>query len=120
MTAGISGYGEFEGQVKAGELRLLALTGGPDGPDTPTLKSQGIDVDVQNWRMVAAAPGITDAEKADLVATITAMANSDQWKAVLAAKGWQNTFLAGDEFSAYLDGQVKATTEVLKDVGIAQ
>ena len=120
VTAGISGYGEFEGQVKAGELRLLALTGGPDGPDTPTLKSQGIDVDVQNWRMVAAAPGITDAEKADLVATITAMANSDQWKAVLAAKGWQNTFLAGDEFSAYLDGQVKATTEVLKDVGIAQ
>ena len=120
VTAGISGYGEFEGQVKAGELRLLALTGGPDGPDTPTLKSQGIDVDVQNWRMVAAAPGITDAEKADLVATITAMANSDQWKAVLAVKGWQNTFLAGDEFSAYLDGQVKATTEVLKDVGIAQ
>jgi putative tricarboxylic transport membrane protein len=120
VTAGISGYGEFEGQVKAGELRLLALTGGPGGPDLPTLKSQGIDVDVQNWRMVAAAPGITDAEKADLVAAIEKMAGSDQWKAVLAAKGWQDTFLAGDAFATYLDEQVKATTEVLKDVGIAQ
>ena len=120
VTAGISGYGEFEGQVKAGELRLLALTGGPGGPDLPTLKSQGIDVDVQNWRMVAAAPGITDAEKADLVATVEAMANSDPWKAVLAAKNWQNTFLAGDAFAAYLDEQVKATTAVLKDLGIAE
>lgn len=120
VTAGISGYGEFEGQVKAGELRLLALTGGPGGADRPTLKDQGIDVDVQNWRMVAAAPGITDAEKADLVATIEAMANSDQWKAVLAAKNWENTFLAGDAFSAYLDEQVKATAAVLKDLGIAQ
>jgi putative tricarboxylic transport membrane protein len=120
VTAGISGYGEFEGQVKAGELRLLALTGGPGGPDLPTLKSQGIDVDVQNWRMVAAAPGITDAEKADLVATVEAMANSDQWKAVVSAKGWQNTFLAGDAFAAYLDEQVKATTAVLKDLGIAE
>ena len=70
--------------------------------------------------MVAAAPGITDAEKADLVATVEAMANSDPWKAVLAAKNWQNTFLAGDAFAAYLDEQVKATTAVLKDLGIAE
>jgi putative tricarboxylic transport membrane protein len=120
VTAGISGYGEFAGQIDSGELRLLALTGGEATEGKPTLKSQGVDVDVQNWRMVAAAPGITDAEKADLLATVDGLVNSAQWKEVLASKGWQNTYLAGADFDKYLADQVTATEAVLKDVGIAQ
>ena len=53
-------------------------------------------------------------------ATVEALANSDQWKAVLAAKNWQNTFLAGADFKSYLDGEITATTAILKDLGIAQ
>lgn len=48
------------------------------------------------------------------------MANSDQWKAVLDAKKWQNTFLAGADFKSYLDGEITATTAILKDLGIAR
>jgi putative tricarboxylic transport membrane protein len=120
VTAGISGLGEFEGQIASGDLRLLAVSGGAGGPDAPTLREQGVDVEVQNWRMVAAAPGITDDEKADLVATVEAMARSEGWKAVLASKKWQDTFLAGAEFEAYLEEQIAATTAVLKDLGIAE
>lgn len=120
VTAGISGLGEFEGQIASGDLRLLAVTGGAGTAEAPTLKDQGIDVEVMNWRMVAAPPGLSAEQTADLVATIEAMANSEQWKAVLAAKNWQNTFLAGDAFKAYLDGEIAATTAILKDLGIAQ
>jgi putative tricarboxylic transport membrane protein len=120
VTAGISGLGEFEGQIASGDLRLLAVTGGTGTKEVPTLKDQGVDVEVMNWRMVAAPPGLTDEQTADLVATIEAMANSEQWKAVLAAKNWQNTFLAGADFKAYLDGEITATTAILKDLGIAQ
>ena len=35
-----------------------------EGFDAPTLKESGLDVEVQNWRMVAAAPGITEEQKA--------------------------------------------------------
>jgi putative tricarboxylic transport membrane protein len=120
VTAGISGLSEFEGQIKSGDLRLLAMTGGEATADRPTLKSQGVDVEVQNWRMVAAPPGLTAEQTADLVATMQAMVKSDAWKKVLESKGWVDTFLAGDEFKAYLDQQVAATTQVLKDLGIAQ
>ncbi len=43
VTAGISGYGEFEGQVKAGKLRVIALTSPQrvQGIDAPTLKEAG-------------------------------------------------------------------------------
>jgi putative tricarboxylic transport membrane protein len=120
VTAGISGYGEFEGQIKAGELRLLAMTGGAGGADRPTLKEQGIDVEVENWRMVAAPPDLTAEQTADLVATIETMVKSDPWKKVLASKGWADTYLAGDAFKTYLDEQIVATTQVLKDIGVAQ
>ena len=120
VTAGISGYGEFEGPIKEGQLRLLAMTGGAGGADRPTLKEQGIDVEVQNWRMIAAPPGISAEQKADLVATIEQMVKSEPWKKLLESKGWLDTYLAGDDFQKYLDEQVTSTTAILKDVGIAQ
>ena len=66
------------------------------------------------------SPTTTDDEKAELVSTVETMANSDAWKALLEQRGWENTFLAGDAFAEYLDGQVAQTGEVLKKLGIAQ
>jgi putative tricarboxylic transport membrane protein len=122
VTAGISGYGEFAGQVASGDLRLLAISAAErvDGIDAPTLKESGLDVEVQNWRMVAAGPGLSDEQKADLVATVEQMAGSEQWKATLASKGWLDTFLAGDEFAAYIGQEVEGTTQVLKDIGVVK
>jgi putative tricarboxylic transport membrane protein len=122
VTAGISGYGEFAGQIESGDLRLLAISAAApvDGIDARTLKDAGLDVEVQNWRMVAAGPDLTDEQKADLVATIEAMAETDQWKETLATKGWLDTFLAGDDFAAYINSQIEETGQVLKDIGVVQ
>ena len=78
MTAGISSYGEFEGQVKAGALRVLAISSDEkiEGIDAPTLKVSGLDVVIQNWRMVAAAPGLSDEQKAAVTADIEKLAKS--------------------------------------------
>ncbi|MFK0278765.1 Bug family tripartite tricarboxylate transporter substrate binding protein [Ensifer sp. NPDC090286] len=122
VTAGISGYGEFESQVKAGTLRLLAVSG-PErvaGIDAPTLKESGLDVVVENWRMVAAAPGLSDEQKAAVSADIEKLAKSAGWQEVLKTKGWQDSYLAGDAFSAQLDKDVAATEGVLKDIGLVK
>jgi putative tricarboxylic transport membrane protein len=120
VTVGISGYSEFEGQIKGGALRLIAMTGGKSAPNAPTLKDAGLDVDVQNWRMIAAAPGITAAQKAEIGATIEQMAKSDAWKKMLASKGWEDTYLAGEPFTAFLNKEITDTTGVLKTLGIAK
>jgi putative tricarboxylic transport membrane protein len=120
VTAGISGISEFEPQVKAGTLRLLAVTGGASAADRPTLKDQGVNVDVLNWRMVAAPPGLSAEQTADTVKTIDAMVKSDAWKKQLAAKGWADTYISGDAFKAYLTEQTAATAAVLKELGIAK
>ncbi len=61
VTAGISGYGEFESQIKAGKLRLIGVTSPNRLPNVngPTLKEQGVDLEIANWRSVVAPPGIT-------------------------------------------------------------
>ncbi len=122
VTAGISGYGEFEAQVKAGTLRLLAITAPErvEGIDGPTIKEGGLDVVVENWRMVAAAPGLSPEQTAAINADIEKMVNSGTWKEILKTKGWQNTYLAGDAFKEQLAKDISATEAILKDIGLVQ
>ena len=58
VAAGISGFGEFAEQVKAGKLRIIAVSADKrqEGIDAPTLKEEGIDVELFNWRGVFAPP----------------------------------------------------------------
>ena len=122
VTVGISGYSEFSSQIAAGELRLLAVSSDTriPGVDAPTLQEAGIDMALQNWRMVAAAPGITDEQKAAITADIEKMVNSDAWKATLETKGWMNTYLSGDAFITQLAADTEATGAILKDIGLVQ
>lgn len=120
VTAGISSLGEFEAQIEAGTLRLLA-TSAPEpieGVDAPTLKEAGLDVVLENWRMVAAAPDLTDEQKAKVSADIEAMVTSDSWQKQLSDKGWADTYLAGEEFGAQLESDITATDAVLRDIGL--
>src|SRR5262245_14317811 len=66
VTVGISGYGEFASQIEAGQLRLIGISSDKrvEGIDAPTFKEAGVDGSIQNWRMIAAAPGPSDEQKA--------------------------------------------------------
>lgn len=122
VTAGISGYGEFESQVKSGTLRLLAVSS-PEriaGIDAPTIKEGGLDVVVENWRMIAAAPGLTPEQTAAVSADIEKLVKSAGWQETLKTKGWADTYLAGDAFKEQLAKDVSATEAVLKDIGLVQ
>ena len=121
VTAGISSLGEFRDQIQAGQLRLLAVSSGErlEGFDAPTLKEAGVDVEVQNWRMVAAGPDLTPEQEAAINADIEKLVNSATWQKVLADKGWINTYLAGEEFKVQLAKDNEATAAILKDIGLA-
>jgi putative tricarboxylic transport membrane protein len=122
VSVGVSGYGEFESQVEAGQLTLLAVSGENrlDGVDAPTLTEAGVDVVLENWRMVAAAPELSDEQKAAVMADIEKLATSEAWQQELATRGWVDRYLAGDEFQAQLAADIDATSAILKDIGLVQ
>jgi len=121
VAAGVSGYGEFAEQVKAGKLRVLAISADKrqDGIDAPTLKEQGIDVELFNWRGVFAPPGVSDADRAAMVAMISKMAATPQWAEVCKQRDWTQITLAGDGYRTFLDAEVTRIEGILKDLGLA-
>jgi putative tricarboxylic transport membrane protein len=122
VTAGISGYGEFESQIKAGKLRLIGVTSPNRLPnvDGPTLKEQGVDLEIANWRAVVAPPGISADQKKALVDTIDKLVKSKEWEEIRKQKGWDDAYLSGDQFAQFLKQEQSRVTEVLKSVGLVK
>ncbi len=122
VSAGISGYAEYEGQIKAGKLRAIGVTSPQrlPGVEVPTFKEQGIDLVITNWRSVMAPPGITAEQKKALNDAIEKMVKSAAWKEVLKQKGWDDAYLAGDGFLKFLKDEQVRIGNVLKSVGLVK
>ncbi|MDV6375159.1 Bug family tripartite tricarboxylate transporter substrate binding protein [Deinococcus arenicola] len=122
VAAGVAGYGEFEAQIKAGKLRAIGISSAKPqaGINVPTLKSQGINVDLANWRGIVAAPGISASDKAALVAALDKMHASKQWKETLATRNWTDLYLSGSKFDVYLKLEAARTKEVLQSIGLVK
>jgi len=120
VKAGISGWSEFSEQIRAGRMRALATTGERRlDPNVPTLKESGIDVVTANWRGVFAAPGVRPEARQALIAFVTELHALPAWKALLDQRGWEDAFLAGADFEAFLQRDLRETEAVLKDIGLA-
>ena len=122
VTAGINSLGELTSQVKAGKLRLLAVSSPNRLPDidAPTLKESGINIELSNWRMIVAPPGITAEDKAHLTKMFEDLVKSDAWKTVLKTRGWDDIFLAGPALDEFVKTEQTRTAAVLKDVGLVK
>ncbi len=121
VTAGISGWGEFSEQIKAGKLRALAISSDKrvDGINAPTLKEQGVDVELFNWRGVFAPPGISDAQRQALVGLVDRMVKSPAWQEELKKRDWTGIYQAGDQFAGYLKSENDRIETILRDIGLA-
>lgn len=116
LSAAVSGYAEFAGQIAAGQLRALAISSATRVPgiDAPTLRESAVALDLANWRAVVAPPGISSAEQQALTDRITAMALSPQWRAALEQNGWQDQFLAGPALRQFLLSEQSRIEDVLR------
>ncbi len=134
VTAGVSGVGEWIDQIESGELRALAVSGssaiGNATPQAdaatpaattsiaPTLREQGIDVELANWRGVVAPPEISAEGRECLTALVEQLVASNGWQATREKYGWQDYAQSGDEFGAFLKEENDRITEILKQLGL--
>ncbi len=122
VTAGVSGISEFTDQVEAGTMRILAVSSEEpiEGVDAPTIKETGVNVALINWRAVFAPADLTTEQRDAVVALVQQMHDSPEWQQALEANGWSDFFLAGDEFSIFLNDEVTRIEGVLRDIGLIQ
>jgi putative tricarboxylic transport membrane protein len=110
-------------QVKAGNARALAIASSqrlPLLPDVPSLKEQGIDSWVSNWRAILGPKGMAPAEVAYWEDAFAKMSASEEWKKTLEIQGWQGQFLRSAAFGKYLDKEYAATRAIMVEMGIAK
>jgi len=100
-------------QVKAGRLRVLAVTGANPSkfsPEWPTLQSQGVkDVDASNWTLLIAPKGTPKEIVDKLNAEVVKILGMPDVKERFAAGGVETTPSTGAE----LDAKVKKTAAQL-------
>lgn len=122
VAAAVAGYGEFEAQIKAGKLRAIGISAPKPqaGIPVPTLKSQGYNVDLANWRGIVAPPGISASEKAALIAAMDKMHASKAWQDTLKTRNWTDLYLSGSKFDVFLKLEANRTRGVLKDIGLVK
>ena len=107
VTVGGSGFSEFAEYITAGKMKPIGVTSGTrlKGIDVPTLKEQGINVEIGNWRGVYGAPGISKAQRDALIAMIEKATKSKAWAEALQKNDWTPAWLAGDPFAEFVDAE---------------
>ena len=118
VTAGISGIGEFAEQIKGGRMRALAVSSSSRVEGFHTLKEQGIDVELANWRGVFGAPGIPTTQRDALIKIIRGATETASWKTTCEKLGWMPIFLSGDDFKKFIDEDTKRIAGIIDSLGI--
>jgi putative tricarboxylic transport membrane protein len=120
VTAGVNGVAELMPQIEAGKLRPLAISSEErvPGMEVPTLKEEGVDVALTNWRGVMAPPKIDDDDKQALSEMIEGMVKSAAWRETLEERGWIDMYQPADQFAAFLDEDQAKVESTLKDIGL--
>ncbi len=107
VTVGGSGYSEFQQYIVAGKMKPIGVTSEVrlKGIAIPTLKEQGINVVIGNWRGVYAAPGITDAQRKALTDLVIAATKSKAWTEALEKNNWTPALMSGKPFEDFVDSE---------------
>lgn len=120
VTIGGSGYSEFQSYIEAGKMRPIGVTADTriKGVNVPTLKEQGINVVIGNWRGVYAAGGITADQRKALTEMIVKATKTKAWAEALEKNGWTAALMTGPEFDKFVDDEFAALRAIMVKAGM--
>jgi putative tricarboxylic transport membrane protein len=120
VTVGGSGYSEFAQYIQAGKMKAIGITAPSrvKGLDVPTLKEQGINVELGNWRGVYGAAGITLEQRKALTDMVVKATKSKAWQEALVKNDWTPAVLAGPEFEAFVDDSFASLRATMVKAGM--
>jgi putative tricarboxylic transport membrane protein len=120
VTVGGSGYSEFAEYITTKKMIPIGVTSETrlKGIDVPTLKEQGVNVVIGNWRGVYGAPGITPEQRKSLIDMIVKATKTKAWAESLEKNGWTPALLTGAEFEKFVDDEFASLRAVMAKSGM--
>jgi putative tricarboxylic transport membrane protein len=120
VTIGGSGYSEFAEYIKAGKMKAVGVTSDAriKGIDVPTLKEQGINVVIGNWRGVYGAPGISAEQRKALTEMVAKATKTKAWEEALDKNAWTPAPMSGPAFDKFVDDEFASLRAVMAKSGM--
>ena len=122
VTVGGSGFSEFAEYISTGKMKPIGVTSAQRlkgaASSIPTLKEQGINVEIGNWRGVYGAPGISKAQRDELVVQIEKATKSKAWAEALQKNDWTPAWLSGDAFGKFVDDEFASLRATMAKSGM--
>ncbi|MFI6579268.1 Bug family tripartite tricarboxylate transporter substrate binding protein [Nocardiopsis sp. NPDC050513] len=117
----VSSYNGLESQIAAGEVRALGLSAAErlPGVEVPTLREGGLDLDLANWRGLAATGGLDQAQHDALLALVGALVETQEWQDTVSTFGWRDAYLSGQDFTDFLDAESTRLEEIIEGLGLS-
>jgi putative tricarboxylic transport membrane protein len=120
VTAGVSGLSEFAQHIKSGKMRALAVSSPTAFEGIPSLKEQGVNVELANWRGIFGAPGISKAQRDELVKAVEKAVKSREWQETLKKQDWADYYLPGDAYGKYVADENKRLAGILGELSLGK
>jgi len=120
VTVGGSGYSEFQQYIETGKMKPIAITSGArlKGLNIPTMKEQGYNVEIGNWRGVYGAPGITADQRKALTDVIVKATKTKTWAEAMEKNNWTAALLTGKEFEEFVDREFASLRATMVKAGM--
>jgi putative tricarboxylic transport membrane protein len=120
VSVGGSGYSEFQQYIDSGKMRAIAITAGAriKGINVPTMKEQGYNVEIGNWRGVYGAPGITAEQRKALTDMLVKATKTKTWTDALEKNNWSPALMTGKDFEDFVDREFASLRATMVKAGM--
>ncbi|WP_296509678.1 tripartite tricarboxylate transporter substrate-binding protein [Rhodoferax sp.] len=102
-VVGISGYSEFSALLAGGQLRAIGVSSRKASFGIPSIRDQGMQVEMANWRGVFTGKSVPLERQTAMVDAVRQATQHESWKAVLKQNHWDASWLTGKDFHEQLD-----------------
>lgn len=103
VQVGISGYSEFREALQAGKLRALGVSSRRAMFGIASMREQGVDAEMSNWRAVFTGKKLPPARSQQLLAAIQHASSHESWKSSLSSNHWSSSWLTGKSLLEFME-----------------
>lgn len=120
VSVGGSGYSEFQQYIDSGKMRAVAVTSATrlQGVNVPTMKEQGYNVEIGNWRGVYGGPGISAEQRKALIDIVVKATKTRAWSEAMAKNKWTPALMVGKEFEDFVDREFASLRATMVKAGM--